>query len=66
MDNKKKNMLKIAGFKEEIDAVEHGFCPICKEPVNKEDFRDHISAKEYMISGMCQKCQDKIFREEEA
>lgn len=25
------------------------------------DFRDDISAKEFRISGLCQKCQDSIF-----
>lgn len=25
------------------------------------EFRDALSAKEYTISGLCQKCQDKIF-----
>jgi hypothetical protein len=25
------------------------------------EFRDHLSAKEYRISGLCQKCQDAIF-----
>ena len=26
-----------------------------------KEFRDHISCKEYTISGLCQKCQDSIF-----
>ena len=25
------------------------------------EFRDEISKREYTISGMCQKCQDKVF-----
>ena len=28
-------------------------------------FRDHLSLKEYRISGMCQDCQDAVFSEEE-
>lgn len=28
-------------------------------------FRDHLSAVEYKISGMCQECQDKVFKEPE-
>ena len=31
----------------------------CSNPV--EDFRDEQSRREYSISGMCQKCQDKVF-----
>jgi len=62
MNKQKKNILKIAGFKEEVEAVEHGFCPICKNPVSKSDFKDERSIKEYNISGMCQRCQDDIFK----
>lgn len=29
------------------------------------EFRDMLSEKEYTISGLCQVCQDKIFREED-
>lgn len=25
------------------------------------DFRDDLSIKEYSISGLCQKCQDRVF-----
>lgn len=38
-----------------------GFCPFCGNPVSDEDFRDEISRKEFEISGLCQKCQDKTF-----
>lgn len=34
-------------------------CPLCKGPIT--EFRDDISDREYMISGMCQKCQDQVF-----
>jgi len=61
METGTKNILKMAGFRKEIEAVENGFCPICKEPVVKEDFRDELSKKEYRQSGMCMKCQDMIF-----
>lgn len=35
----------------------------CGKPINH--FRDEQSAKEYRISGMCQKCQDAFFVEPE-
>lgn len=54
-----KELLKAAGFKEEVAAVEHGFCPICKKPVGP--FKDELSKKEYKISGLCQTCQDEVF-----
>ncbi len=34
-------------------------CVVCGE--NATDFKDALSKKEYTISGMCQKCQDKTF-----
>jgi len=30
-----------------------------------ERFHDELSAREYTISGLCQRCQDAIFTEEE-
>lgn len=40
-----------------------GFCPTCGGKI--EGFRDKLSAKEFGISGMCQKCQDSVFGGEE-
>lgn len=31
----------------------------CGQPVDK--FKDSLSAKEFTISGLCQKCQDRVF-----
>jgi len=37
-------------------------CVFCNsDKCRIEDFRDGLSWKEYNISGMCQKCQDKFF-----
>lgn len=37
-------------------------CVFCgNTKVNREDFRDQLSWKEYGISHMCMKCQDKTF-----
>jgi hypothetical protein len=36
-------------------------CAWCEEPVI--GFRDKKSEKEYRISGLCQKCQDKVFKD---
>ncbi len=43
---------------------QEGKCPICgrKGPFQ---FRDDLSRREYQISGMCQRCQDKAFSGEE-
>lgn len=57
-----KEILKKAGFEEEVKRVNQGCCPLCKSPIiSLEDFRDEESEREFEISGMCQKCQDKIF-----
>lgn len=38
-------------------------CMTCSDP--DLTFRDRLSHKEYTISGMCQKCQDSVFRDPE-
>lgn len=38
-------------------------CRIC--PSKIESFRNEISEKEFLISGMCQDCQDMVFENEE-
>ena len=56
-----KRILQLAGFGEEVKAVERGDCPLCKHKVDKDEFRDELSRKEFEISGLCQSCQDDIF-----
>jgi hypothetical protein len=62
MDEPKKNILRTAGFKEQIDRIEHGFCPLCGKPICMEDFKDELSKKEFTISGTCQECQNGVFK----
>ena len=38
------------------------FCQWCPDEV--EGFRDRRSAAEFRATGMCQKCQDKVFAKE--
>lgn len=38
-------------------------CPICKQDLIGTTLTSALSEKEFGISGMCQKCQDKIFGE---
>ena len=40
----------------------NGLCPSCGKKVHIEDFRDKLSYEEAKISGLCQSCQDKIFK----
>ena len=40
--------------------IENSKCVFCDADVNEESFKDELSKKEYTISGMCQKCQDKV------
>jgi len=53
--------MKKLGFGKEVEAVEHGFCPICNNPVSITDFKDDLSKKEYKISGLCFHCQNEMF-----
>jgi len=39
-----------------------GACVTCgSDKIQREDFRDPLSLKEFGISRMCQKCQDSVF-----
>jgi len=40
-------------------------CVCHNEPQNRFSFKDEISAREFLISGLCQKSQDEIFNSEE-
>ncbi len=60
-----RDLMEQAGFGEEMKLVENRQCPLCKEKINVNDFKDELSLKEFTISGMCQKCQDRIFAEPE-
>ena len=57
----KLKMLENLGFTKEVKNVKMGKCPFCSEFVVQGEFNDELSEKEFKISGMCQKCQDKIF-----
>ena len=60
-----KFILRAVGLGEEVDAVEAGRCPFCKQSIMKGSFRDALSEKKFQISGLCQKCQDETFNEME-
>jgi uncharacterized CHY-type Zn-finger protein len=53
-----------AGFHKQVALVDKGLCPFCEEQIIKDNFRDELSYREYMISGLCQSCQDDFFKEE--
>lgn len=56
-----KEILEQLGFIEELNRISCGCCPICNSKIYTDEFRDSLSVKEFRISGLCQKCQDKIF-----
>ena len=41
------------------ESISAGTFVSCKEEAT--DFNDHISRKEFTISGLCQPCQDSVF-----
>ena len=55
------DIMRSAGFGEQVDRKNAGNCPLCSKSINMEDFKDALSKKEFTISGMCQQCQDSIF-----
>ncbi|MDD3039063.1 hypothetical protein [Bacteroides sp.] len=46
------------------ERLENGLCPFCGTSCNPGIFRDELSIKESRISGLCQSCQDEVFKEE--
>ncbi|MCK9508569.1 MAG: hypothetical protein M0Q54_09025 [Pigmentiphaga sp.] len=44
-------------------SIQNNTCVMCGK--NAANFRDELSKKEFTISGICQKCQDEIFTEDE-
>jgi hypothetical protein len=56
-----KGILRMAGLGDKVDLVEAGNCPMCRKPIDPNEFRDELSRKEFGISGMCQECQDSVF-----
>ena len=60
MDNNLRNRVANALF----GHTPEGHCVSCKREAGT--FRDEASAREWSISQMCQRCQDVIFRDDEA
>jgi hypothetical protein len=54
-----KEIMSMLGFDEQMALIEQGLCPCCQKEIGK--FKNTKSVREYEISGMCQKCQDKTF-----
>jgi len=46
-------------FPDRIEKMKSHICVTCGAKVN--GFKNSISQKEYLISGMCQECQDGVF-----
>lgn len=42
----------------------NGCCPFCGLSIENMIFADELSVKEFMVSGLCQVCQDKVFVDE--
>lgn len=55
------NVLSMMMGKNRRDTILSRECMTCG--ADAIEFRDELSMREYSISGMCQKCQDKIFGE---
>jgi len=49
-------------FPEQMKLVADGKCPLCGADIDLKSFRDELSRREFKISGLCQACMDKIFK----
>lgn len=55
------NLLMSMGY-DRRGSISENKCVFCAKPINPEtEFRDECSRREFTISGICQKCQDKTF-----
>ena len=43
------------------ESIKNKTCPLCESKIELDSFKDEVSLREFHISGMCQKCQDKLF-----
>lgn len=48
-------------IKVEEATMETKICPNCGQRVDENVFQNELSRKEFDVSGLCQKCQDKVF-----
>ena len=49
-------------FPEKKERAKSHRCTECNKSIKStDDFRDELSIKEFAISGMCQRCQDRTF-----
>lgn len=56
-----KKLMRKAGFQKETERFEAGICRFCKRDITENEFRNEKSLREWRISGLCQRCQDKMF-----
>lgn len=65
MKHEKKERLRALGFGSQVENIDKGKCAfgcdLSLDEVGNPVFRDEVSAREFGISGFCQKCQDKTF-----
>jgi len=58
-----KHIMRAACLNLEVTRTELGRCPFCSQIVNRLDFKDALSMREFKISGLCQTCQDETFKD---
>mgnify|MGYP001573564506 CR=1 FL=1 len=52
-------------FPKEYARIESGHCPDCNKEIEDDEFDDNkLGFKEYLISGLCINCQNKVFKQE--
>jgi hypothetical protein len=60
-----KKIMEATGFAAEVNLINRGQCPMCFKLVVLNAFRDAKSEREFIISGLCQDCQDDIWKMKE-
>lgn len=55
------NVLLNSMFDREKKITEN-VCVFCGKSITPDSFKDECSLREYSISGLCQECQDEVFK----
>lgn len=58
----KMDLLEKLGLLKQVERLKKDMCPDCGDTIVMAEFKDRLSIRKYNISGLCQRCQDEVFR----
>ena len=55
------DLLRAVGLESQAERIERGDCPLCGCKVDVSAFTEEVERMEFDISGLCPKCQYKVY-----